>query len=151
MTVVRLKNGLYKDEFDRDRPHETAAEHFGTRTDYLCARSHLYNHGRFPFWHFEDSQQPRWIDYFDRFVSTRKRKPSTGLCAVFLAIDRLAPSEIALIGFDRMLMPDDTTTSKWYKPRAHYGWGHDAHAENRCLYSLGIPIIDLASEHGAVP
>lgn len=144
MTVVRLKNGLYKETHDRDYPHRMDPEHFGTRTDYLCARSHLYDHKRFPFWLFLDESEREWIDYFRRYS---KRKPSTGLCAIFKAFEKLDEREIALIGFDRFLHPDDNTTCKWYKPKAHYGWGHDAHAEKKCVESLPIKIIDLAKEH----
>lgn len=150
MTVVRLKNGLTKGIVDRDYPHAMEEQHFGTRTDYICARSHLYDRGSHPFWLWLDESQPKWVEYFHRF-SARKRKPSTGLCAIFLAIDKLDAKEIAVIGFDRMLRPDDVQTSKWYKPRADYGWGHDAHAEKACVESLSIKLIDLEKDHRKVP
>jgi hypothetical protein len=117
-TVVRLKRGLLE-TYDR--------QHWGSRTDYLCARSPFFDHRQFPFWLF-DSQ--KWIDYFARFSS---QKPTTGLCAVFCAIDRLAPDELGLIGFDRVLRPEEHTGR----------YLHDAYAEQACLHSLGLTITDL--------
>jgi hypothetical protein len=119
-TVVRLKGGLRGDPKD-----------WGTRTDYLCARSLVFDLGKFSFWHFSD--ESRWLDYFAKF-RPRRRKPSTGLCAVFCAIDRLAPKEIGLIGFDAIFNKLELA-------------GHDTRAEHECLHSLGINIIDLEKAH----
>ena len=119
-TVVRLKKAPTK-----------PAEHYGKRTDYLCARSLIFDTGQVPFWLFPDDS--RWIEYFARF-HPRRRKPSTGLCAVFSAIDRLDAKEIALIGFDAILNQLDLA-------------GHDTRAEHECLHSLGVKIIDLEKAH----
>lgn len=131
-TVVRLKQGLTK---------QHPPQHFGTRTDFLCARSLVFDRGEFPFWHFADDK--RWLAYFASFEPKRK-KPSTGLCAVFCAIDKLDPKEIAFIGFDSLLNPDMTPT-KW---DCNGPWAHDMHAENACLNSLGIEVIDLGKVRG---
>jgi hypothetical protein len=89
--VVRLKRGL----LDSSDP-----QHWGRRTDYLCARSPRFDHGKHPFWLYEG------------------QKYSTGYCAVLETMRRLAPTEIYLIGFDRLLHPqrdegDWLGHSKW--------------------------------------
>ncbi len=89
MIVVRLKHGQIPDPV-----------HFGSRTDYLCARSPKFDHGKHPFWLYEGS------------------KYSTGYCAVVETLARLAPQEIYLIGFDWLLHPghhegDWLGHSKW--------------------------------------
>lgn len=115
---MRLKRGLLK-------THDQ--NHWGTRTDYLCARSSRYDHGRAPFWLLKDR--------YDEYVCAGK-KPTTGLCAVLETMARLAPTEIALIGFDRLLHPDD--------PDPPHTWlAHDKWAEHECLMSLPVRIIDL--------
>ncbi len=146
-TVIRLKQGL------GTKPPSPAV-HFGTRTDYLCARSLIYRHEHdpTPFWHFSDEspEGQYWNRYYKEFSPRIKIKPSTGLCAVFCAIDRLKPNTIGMIGFDRIFNPDDHTTHKWYKKGKDaqwFGWGHDAHAEQRCLMSLDVHIINLAEQH----
>jgi hypothetical protein len=134
-TVVRLKFGL---------PKDADPEVWGTRTDYLCARSHLHQSSG-PFWIFNDP--PKWIAYYRKFS---RKKPSTGLCAVFCAIDHLNPPEIAVIGYDRLLNPADQKSGKWNKPviPGAFGTGsHDQRAEHACLMSLPVRIIDLAKEH----
>lgn len=150
--VVRLKQGFSKTNVDRDYPSRMDPVHFGTRTDYLCAHSRLYDTGAVPFWFFDDDspQGKRWLRYWQSF-EPKKKKPSTGLLAVFMALDNVAPQEIALIGFDRVLNPDNTRTAKWYKPPGHHGWGHDAHTENRALHQLPVKIIDIArGQHGEI-
>jgi hypothetical protein len=143
MTVIRLKDGLKKD-YD--------PQHWGTRTDYLCARSGIYRKEGIPYWHFQDGS-PRgqyWLKYFATF-KPKIWKPSIGLTAVFEAIDRLDAKEIALIGFDRILNQDDMRSAKWNRPhKPKHAWGHCQRAERQCLDSLGIRIIDLVKEHGEV-
>jgi hypothetical protein len=111
MTVVRLKRGLLE---THDR------QHWGTRTDYLCARSSRYDHGHFPFWLAKE-----------RYDAYSKAKPTTGLCAVFEVMERLNSQIISVIGFDRILrpgLPDE-------KPE----WlAHDKWAEHEILKSLGV-------------
>lgn len=142
LTVIRLKEGLRPDP-----------KHWGTRTDYLCARSSAFQHGSVPFWHFSDTGwTAKWLDYFYSFepriaFKPIRPKPSTGLCAVFCAMEYLKPKELAFIGFDRLLDPD-RETYKWHALRSS-PWPHDAHAEHRALYGLGLSIIDLV-KHGAV-
>lgn len=142
-TVVRLKSGKTGD-----------AKDWGTRTDYLCARSASFAQPGIPFWHFPEGEWARWwLDYFNSFepripFKPRLPKPSTGLCAVFCAMEFMKPKEIALIGFDRMLNPD-RETFKWNSTQSTC-WPHDSHAERKALLGLGIPIIDLVN-NGPIP
>jgi hypothetical protein len=133
-TVVRLKNGL------NVKP-KALPEHWGTRTDFLCARSLVYRDekSKVPFWHFADD--PEWLEYYSKF-NPRHDKPSTGLCAVFCAIER-GYDDIALIGFDRLLNPDDTTSRRWNEDRMYSMYGHDQRAEHACLMSLPARIRPL--------
>lgn len=131
MTVVRLKEGLRPDQ---------PKEHFGTRTDYRCARSLVYS----PDWHFADP--PHWMRFYRQYSD---KKPSTGLCAVFCAIDALNPQSIAVIGFDRVVNPQNVSR-KWYERDAPQMWDHDQTAENKALNALGIEIIDLGA-YGNLP
>lgn len=109
-TVVRLKRGLLE---THDR------KSWGSRTDYLFARSPAFDHGHFPFWLWE-GDEIFWKKY-------SHRKPSTGTCAVFRAAKELQPSSITLIGFDYVLRPETAT-----------GWWHDARAEKEALLELGV-------------
>lgn len=110
--VVRLKDGL-KGSYDR--------RHWGSRTDYLCARSARFDNGRWPFWLLRD----RYEQYPSR------SKPTTGLCAVLEVIERLRPEEISVIGFDRLMNPET--------PDPPHTWlAHDKHAEHSLLKSLGV-------------
>ncbi len=144
--VVRLKAGLTP-------KHDP--KHFGTRTDHLCARSGIYQQPGVDFWHFKEDQPEeescRWLRYYARY-KPKYWKPSIGLCAVFMAKDLLNPKEIAVIGFDRVMYPEDGISYKWnhVKP-APFPWFHDQRAEHECIHSLGIRIIDLAREHAEVP
>jgi hypothetical protein len=139
-TVVRLKEGL------RVKP-KPDPRHFGTRTDYLCGRSKIYEVGKTPFWHFNDP--PEWMRYYASF-NPRHPKPTSGLCAVFCAIDKVAPDEIGLIGFDRLLDPSDMKSRKWHEQRSRSMYGHDQRAEHEALMNLPLRIIDLARKHGPV-
>lgn len=151
MTVVRLKDGT-------QQRRETPATDWGTRTDYLCARSLIYRLDRTPFWLYPDPVTPamqsstlsiasaeRWQRYYATFAP-RHQKPSTGLCAVFCAVEFLDAKEIALIGFDRMLNPADKKSGKWHAMPSNHLWGHDQRAENAALHGLGIRIVDLSKE-----
>lgn len=146
--VVRLKEGLTQQQ------RKTQAIHWGTRTDYLCARSPVFEQKGIGFLLFADHGEmtDRWMRYFHSFepriaMKPRIPKPSSGMCAVFCVAEYLKPGVIALIGFDRMLNPNDTTSGKWHAPRASC-WPHDSAAEHRALYGLGIPITNLAQNHG---
>lgn len=99
--------------------------HPGTRTDYYCSRSNALIGGQ-PFWLAKKSD-PKWMPYFREF--NRKGKPSTGLCAIFCAIDKLNPNEIGLIGFDDFFARIEKHP-------------HDFDAEYRCATSL-VRIVDL--------
>ncbi len=68
----------------------------------------------------------RWDKYYKQFS---KKKPSSGLCAVFGVVERWEPKTIGLIGFDWVLdgNPD---------------WMHDADAEKQAILSL-VTIKDL--------
>ena len=71
----------------------------------------------------------RWDAYYKQFS---KKKPSSGLCAVFGAVQRWEPKTIGLIGFDWVLdgNPD---------------WTHDASAERQAILSL-VNIKDLRND-----
>ena len=84
---------------------------------------------------------PKWLDYYRGFGPSFP-KPSTGLKAVFCAVEFLGPAEIGLLGFDRVLHPD-VPTSKWWHAPGKYLYGHDAHAEHRALFALGVKITEL--------
>lgn len=71
----------------------------------------------------------RWDAYYKRFS---KKKPSSGLCAVFGAIQRWEPKTIGLIGFDWVL---DTNPD----------WQHDSQAEKQAILSL-VNIKDLRND-----
>jgi hypothetical protein len=110
MTVLRLKRGLVETYDPKD---------WGSRTDYLCARSTRFDHGLFPFWLLSD---PKGFS----------GKPTTGLCAVAEAISR-GYTDIYLIGFDRVLHPE--RPGEWL--------AHDKWAEHRYLKSLPARITEL--------
>jgi hypothetical protein len=145
-TVVRLKHA--------ERPD---ALNWGTRTDYVCASSPSFwtdkRRAGFPdceCWVLAEKEVPRgawkhadkrWFDYFRRF-DPYFPKMSTGLKAVFCAMEFLEPREIGLLGFDRVLHPE-VATSKWFHEQGKFHYGHDAHAEHRCLKSLGVKILEL--------
>ncbi len=130
-TVVRLKEC------------KTDAEHFGTRTDYLCARSNIFEKPVVPFWLFPVIQG-KWLPVYRKFGTA---KPSTGLCAVFCVLEYLNPPEIALIGYDQLLHGK----AGKYNDRMRTGFtAHDGNAEAKCLASLPVKIIDLAREHEQV-
>jgi hypothetical protein len=104
MTVVRLKRGLTPDP-----------THWGSRTDYLCACSPRFDHGKFQFWLVEQSGNP---------------KLTTGTAAVLEAHKRLA-QQIYVIGFDRVMHPD--------RPDPKHTWlAHDKWAEQKILKALGV-------------
>jgi hypothetical protein len=118
MTTVRLKDG------------RTGGD-WGSRTDYLCARSSRYDRGRQPFWLLRES--------YELYDAPPQRKPTTGLCAVLEVLERLGPEEIFLIGFDRLLYPDAPDPA-W---GPHTWLAHDKHAEHACLMRLPVKITDL--------
>lgn len=143
-TVIRLKHGLTNNQ---------PVEHFGTRTDIICARSHLFAQPGIGFWLFPALPDPvavKWLKhYWEYGPKTKGGKPSTGLCAVFMAMEYLKPKTISLIGFDRVLNPQDQESGKWFqKPqRNRFGTGsHDQDAEGRCLRALPVRIINMAEQ-----
>jgi hypothetical protein len=145
-TVVRLKHA--------ERPN---AEDWGTRTDFVCASTPSFWTDKkkpgFPdceYWVLSEKNisrgpwriaDPRWIDYYQTFNPSFP-KPSTGLKAVFCAMEFENPPEIGLIGFDMVLHPEKPT-SKWFHEQGKYLYSHDARAEHQCLKSLGVKITEL--------
>jgi len=146
-TVVRLKAA--------ERP--TVID-WGTRTDFVCAGSSSWFTDRrradFPdseCWVLSEKPTPAgpwrvasqdWLTRWAGFRTEKSRKPSTGLKAVFCALEFLKPAEIGLLGFDRVLHPE-VPTSKWFEPLGKYSYAHDARAEHRCLMSLGVKITEV--------
>jgi hypothetical protein len=110
--VVRLKRGLteYHD------PH-----HWGSRTDYLCARSPRFDHGRYPFWLLKETYANQ----------NTLRKPTTGLCAVLEVLERFPQAQVFVIGFDRLMHPE--------VPDPPHTWlAHDKWAEHELMMKLGV-------------
>lgn len=70
-----------------------------------------------------------WDTYYKQFS---KKKPSSGLCAVFGTIERWEPKTIGLIGFDWVL-------------DGYQDWHHDSDAELQCMLSLAT-IKDLRND-----
>ena len=68
----------------------------------------------------------RWDAYYKQFS---KKKPSSGLCAVFGTIERWEPKTIGLIGFEWVLDGNPQ-------------WQHDSQAEKQAILSL-VSIKDL--------
>jgi hypothetical protein len=151
-TVVRLKWAL--------RPN---VEDWGSRTDYVCGSNPSFwlqrERGQAPetaeFWWLGDAKKypdklrvgrrasQHWFENWQRYLGPESfRKPSTGLLAVFCAMEFLQPKEIGLLGFDMVLHPEEPT-SKWFHPRGQYLYSHDARAEHRCLMDLGVKITEL--------
>ena len=154
-TVVRLKWA--------ERPN---AMDWGSRTDYVCGSNPS-------FWMDKRQQAPAtaeywwlgdlkkfpahwgpipdmrrassdWLDYWLRFRTTKSHKPSTGLRAIFCAIEFLKPAEIGLIGFDMVLHPDVPTHKWWHTKDIERGsYAHDAQAEHRCVMSLDVKITEV--------
>ena len=84
--------------------------------------------------HYIDSDY--WDKYYKRFTRSKrppqKQKPSSGLCAVFAAVERWKPQTIGLIGFDWVL-------------DGNADWEHDAQAEKQAILSL-VNIKDLRDD-----
>lgn len=138
-TVVRLKRGL-NNPFCKDASH-----HWGTRTDYLCARSPIFvTQGvKTPYLIYDDEYMPEYLA-----LRPAHPKVSTGVSAVLCVAKRLRPERIGLIGFDRVFDPQ-AKTCRFDRDEQHMTWPHDAVAESRLVFSLGIPIVDLRT-HGTV-
>jgi hypothetical protein len=150
-TVVRLKWA--------ERPD---VENWGSRTDYVCGSTPDFWLGReqrkLPkldaeyWWLSEPNRYGKgtvvgrrassdWYDYWRPFQKVKNPKPSTGLRAIFCAIEFLKPPEIGLLGFDRILHPE-IPTAKWYQGPG-YQYAHDAAGELRCIQSLGVKIVEV--------
>jgi hypothetical protein len=152
-TVVRLKWA--------ERPND---EDWGTRTDYVCASNPSFHRKRHvrglppldaEYWFLGEERfkelppgakqaGQHWYTYWRKYrpVPATLPKPSTGLRAVFCAIEFLAPDEIGLMGFDRILHPQVPTT-KWWHPPGKHSYAHDAAAEHRALMDLNVKITEL--------
>ena len=142
--VVRLK-----------RAEKPSALDWGTRTDVICATSHIYRQDGMFWWAAKSQQrgdalcrvwdQYRWMSYFSRF--SQRKGPSTGLRAIFCAVE-FGHTEIGLAGFDNLLYPAETGWAKWWQPRHKFNWDADSAAEHEAVKGLGVRIIDVTREHG---
>ena len=153
-TVVRLKWA--------ERPD---AENWGTRTDFVCASHPDFKRKRanrnlppleptVQYWFLSPDRheiQPgdraggkHWFQYWDKYKvpGSKLAKPSSGLRAVFCAVEFLPPAEIGLVGFDRILHPEVKTT-KWFHPVGKHNYAHEAEAEQRALFDLGVKITEI--------
>lgn len=82
----------------------------------------------------------RWTKYFAEF-KPEKLKPSTGLTAIFSAVEQ-GYEEIGLLGFDSLFT--DKVTGKWNVEPSKWIWGHDQLAEQRAVAGLGIKVFDAS-------
>lgn len=149
-TVVRLKWAEIPNASD-----------WGSRTDAVCGSSPTFwtereKRGLPPldaeFWWLSEKPNASpvgrkasqdWFDYWARFKTPQSYpKPSTGLRAIFCAVEFWKPSEIGLLGFDMILHPDKPT-SKWFQPPGLYLYSHDAHAEHAAVKALGVKITEV--------
>lgn len=140
-TVVRLKDGKKPDALD-----------WGSRTDVICATSHLFRPEHGMFWWFPKTEGyrdetnmrvadvARWRSYYASFG---KRGPSTGLCAIFCAVEFEKPGEIGLAGFDNLLYPDEKGWGKWWQPRHKYRYDADSESDHRAMMGLDVRLIDV--------
>lgn len=138
-------------------------EDWGSRTDYVCGSNPSFwkqrDRGWAPdtaeFWWLGPlSKYPQnlvcgrrasedWFGYWGSYRTEKSfPKPSTGLLAIFCAMEFLKPKNIGLLGFDMVLHPD-APTSKWFHERGKYLYSHDAHAEHRCLQDLDVTFTEL--------
>lgn len=147
--VVRLKNA--------PRPN---AEDWGTRIDYRCAGADGWPE-ECPVWviparrkvqHLFQSHgtvsvsDGRWHGYFEGF--NPKYEPSTGLRAIFCALEFLAPKEIGLIGFDNILRPHVKGLTKWFHEPGKFNQVHDYDTEHKAAFGLHVELIDLGEMNG---
>ena len=155
-TVVRLKWA--------ERPN---VEDWGTRTDHVCAshpsffierQARGYPPLQAEFWFLPEKFCPpiagtrqgaaSWLEYYqtcrEQQPGPRKslRKASTGLKAIFCALEFLKPVEIGLLGFDMVLHPE-VPTFKWNTEPGKYSYAHDAQAEHRAIMGLPVKITEL--------
>lgn len=161
----RLGSWLDNQQVVRLKWAEThGADDWGSRTDYVCGSTPNFwldrKSKKLPplnaeYWWLPEETQPDrpgmrqgshdWVEYWRKFRGERAfPKASTGLKAIFCAKEFLDPPEIGLIGFDMVLHPEHPTW-KWFAPPGKYSYAHDADAERRCLFSLGVKIIDLGA------
>jgi hypothetical protein len=151
-TVVRLKWAEIPDPAD-----------WGSRTDYVCGSNPSFwterERRKLPkldaeFWWLGEPEKHKaspigrrgsntWFDYWAKFRTPESYpKPSTGLRAIFCAVEFLNPPEIGLLGFDMILHPDKPT-SKWFHEPGQYLYSHDARAEHRAVMELGVKITEV--------
>jgi hypothetical protein len=114
------------DAFDvvvRMKRAETDPVHRGLRTDYIVTSEYWARVTPHTApWLAYDEQ--RWGKYFSQYSS---KEPSTGLRAVFCAVERWA--DVSVVGFDDVFRP----------PRKkRTSWGHDSAGERAALESLGV-------------
>ena len=147
--VVRLKEG--------PRPN---AEDWGTRIDYRCAGADGWPNDC-PLWvlparrkvhHLFASREGvsvtdgRWYEYFNSFQP--KYEPTTGLRAIFGAVEFLQAKEIGLIGFDNILHPWVRGLTKWFHVPGKFNQVHDYDTEHKAAFGLGVRLIDLGDGFG---
>ena len=140
--VVRLKRA--------ERP---SVKDWGTRTDVICATSHIYRQPGIPFWWVPRRPErgdalcrvwdaARWLAYFRGFSA--HKGPSTGLSAVLSAVE-YGHTEIGLAGFDNLLYPHEEGWAKWWQPRYSHNWDADSAAEHEAAKGLGVRITDVTN------
>jgi hypothetical protein len=146
--VVRLKKAEKPDAVD-----------WGSRTDVVCATSHLYRPENGMFWWFpkagnyKDEANMRvadvamWRKFYADCGGTKG--PSSGLCAIFCAVEFERPDAIGLAGFDNLLYPDQKGWGKWWQPRHKYYYDADGEADHKAAMALDVKLVDVTKEiHG---
>jgi hypothetical protein len=135
-TVVRLKGCPKPDPV-----------FFGTRTDYQFVNKLGCPPQGCPVWGFafmpngvpraRNADRKRWMSYFETF-NPSWFKPSSGLRAIFCAVEFLSPKQIGLVGFDKF-MDATKNPNKWNQDPFDAPPGakeHDYAAERKCAESL---------------
>jgi len=138
--VIRCKRAL---------PSACSVNDFGTRTDYVVARTREYVPRGAVWWKYPDQGWEHWNAYFRGFSDARKY--SHGLAAVFMAVDHLAPLALHLAGCDRLLGRPHTPKAWESRIQAHPE--HDWEGEAKALQGLGIKILEVKcrSSSKAIP
>lgn len=144
-TVIRLKGA------PRDDP-----SFWGKRTDIVCARhAHqflpipgaelwLANH---PTSDAPTARTPDMGAFLRWWAGFSTRKPTTGLCALYMLAEFNPGAVVGLIGFDALLHPKRSDFRKWLDDVPRNWPAHDRAIENKAMQSLGLDIRDMDADY----
>lgn len=135
-TVVRLKGCPKPDPL-----------YFGTRTDYQFVNKLGCPPQGCPVWAFvfmlggipqaQNADRERWMKYYASFGPSWT-KPSSGLRAIFCAVEFTGAKQIGIVGFDKF-MDASRNPNKWNQAPFDAPPGskeHDYEKERQCAESL---------------